>query len=214
MLLMATRAFFQSRAFFQRLYDFPPRLKLAAAPLPRSPGRQLSILASAPMTIMLFACGHGYRAPDGKLYLLVAESDQTQLEATSLSRDEPAQAFGETRARIIVFIAPVTRGLCPTAAATTRSQTRSMRIRCARRRRGQGTARELRESRLRRRRLHQCDRQGDHRSQTQQHRYHQNGVIELSELYSRIKPAALTQMRGQQSPGLPRADTVGEIPLL
>lgn len=131
MLLMATRAFFQSRAFFQRLYDFPPRLKLAAAPLPRSPGRQLSILASAPMTIMLFACGHGYRAPDGKLYLLVAESDQTQLEATSLSRDEPAQAFGETRARIIVFIAPVTRGLCPTAAATTRSQTRSMRISCA-----------------------------------------------------------------------------------
>src|SRR5262249_59620093 len=41
----------------------------------------------------------------------------------------------------------------------------------------------------------------------------QNGVIELSELYSKIKPAVLTEMSGQQTPWLARADMVGEIPL-
>src|SRR5262249_57669849 len=80
--------------------------------------RALAKMATADDTIMLFASGHGYRAPDGKLYLLVAESDQTRLEATSLSWDELAQAFGETRARIIVFIDACHSGPCPTAAAT------------------------------------------------------------------------------------------------
>ncbi len=40
-----------------------------------------------------------------------------------------------------------------------------------------------------------------------------NGVIELSELYSRIKPEVLTEMRGRQTPWLARADMVGEVPL-
>src|SRR5262245_13824467 len=61
--------------------------------------RALAKMATADDTIMLFASGHGYRAPDGKLYLLVAESDQTRLEATSLSWDELAPALGDTRGR-------------------------------------------------------------------------------------------------------------------
>jgi Caspase domain len=75
--------------------------------------RVLAKAATANDTILLFAFGHGYRAPDGKLYLLVAESDQTRLEATSLSWDELAQALGETRARIIVFIDACHSGAVP-----------------------------------------------------------------------------------------------------
>ena len=40
-----------------------------------------------------------------------------------------------------------------------------------------------------------------------------NGVIELSELYSKVKPAVLTEMQGLQTPWLARADMVGEVPL-
>ena len=40
-----------------------------------------------------------------------------------------------------------------------------------------------------------------------------NGVIELSELYRKIKPSILTEMKGEQTPWLARVDMVGEVPL-
>jgi hypothetical protein len=40
-----------------------------------------------------------------------------------------------------------------------------------------------------------------------------NGIIELSELYRRIKPSILTEMKGDQTPWLARVDMVGEVPL-
>jgi uncharacterized caspase-like protein len=39
------------------------------------------------------------------------------------------------------------------------------------------------------------------------------GVIELSELYSRIKQEILKEMEGRQTPWLARSDMVGEVPL-
>ncbi len=135
--------------------------------------RELATTATADDTIMLFASGHGYRAPDGKLYLLVTESDQTQLEATSLSWDELAQAFGETRARIIVFIDACHSGADPQRWQQRRDRGRAQ---CAsgalhRRSRSKGAARKFRASGPWRRCLHERYRQSDHRSQTQQYRY-------------------------------------------
>ena len=177
--------------------------------------RTLAKTATADDTIMLFASGHGYRAPDGKLYLLVAESDQTQLESTSLSWDELAQAFGETRARIIVFIDACHSGAVPNggsndeiADALNAHQVRFTVVAAAKGRQesferadfGGGVFTSAIVKAITDPKRSSID-------------TNQNGVIELSELYSRIKPAVLTVMRGKQTPWLARADMVGEIPL-
>ncbi len=64
-------------------------------------------------TIMLFVSGHGYRAPDNKLYLVIKETEADNVQGTALPWDELASAFDGTRARIIAFIDACHSGAVP-----------------------------------------------------------------------------------------------------
>jgi len=176
--------------------------------------RSLALSAGQDDTIMLFVSGHGYKAPDNKLYLVLAESDLGNLEETSLSWDELAAAFDGSKARIAVFIDACHSGAVPgggsndeIADALSARQVRFTVV---------AAAKGRQES------FERADLGGgvftsaivkaivSNRASIDTNN---NGVIELSELYSRIKPQVLTEMRGRQTPWLARADMVGEVPL-
>jgi hypothetical protein len=176
--------------------------------------RSLALSAAQDDTIMLFVSGHGYKAPDNKLYLVLAESMLDRLEETSLSWDELAAAFDGSKARIAVFIDACHSGAVPgggsndeIADALSARQVRFTVV---------AAAKGRQES------FERGDLGGgvftsaivkaivSNRASIDTNN---NGVIELSELYSRIKPEVLTEMRGRQTPWLARADMVGEVPL-
>jgi Caspase domain len=164
-------------------------------------------------TIMLFVSGHGYRAPGGKLYLLLTDSKAGEFEETSLSWDELASAFDGTKARIIVFIDACHSGAVPDggsndeiADALSARQVRFTVLAAAKGRQesfekpvlgGVFTGAIVKAI--------SGGRAGIDTNN--------NGVVELSELYSKVKPQVLTEMGGQQTPWLARADMVGEVPL-
>ena len=175
--------------------------------------RSVALSASRDDTIMMFVSGHGYRAPDNTLYLVLAESTAGSLEETSLSWDELAQAFDGTKARIVVFIDACHSGAVPDggsndeiADALSARQVRFTVIAAAKGRQesfekpplgGVFTSAVVKAITGNRVTIDTNN----------------NGVIELSELYSKIKPQVLTEMHGQQTPWLARADMVGEVPL-
>jgi Caspase domain len=176
--------------------------------------RSVALSATEDDTIMLFVSGHGYKAPDNTLYLVLAETDADRIEETALSWDELARAFDGTKARIVVFIDACHSGAVPDggsndeiADALSARQVRFTVIAAAKGRQesfeepslggGVFTSAIVKAITGNRAAIDTNN----------------NGVIELSELYSKIKPQVLTEMRGQQTPWLARADMVGEVPL-
>lgn len=176
--------------------------------------RSVALSATGGDTIMLFVSGHGYRAPDKTLYLLLADSMVDRLKETSLSWNDLAHAFDGTKARIVVFIDACHSGAVPDggsndeiADALSAQQVRFAVIAAAKGRQqsyeksslGGGVFTSAIVRALVRNRA-AID-------------LNNNGVVELSELYRKIKPEVLTEMRGLQTPWLARADMVGEVPL-
>ncbi len=176
--------------------------------------QSVALSAAQDDTIMLFVSGHGYRAPDNKLYLVLAESMADRLEETSLSWDELARAFDGTKARIVVFIDACHSGAIPDGGSNdeiadtlSARQVRFTVIAAAKGRQesfekpslGGGVFTSAIVKAL--------------KSNRASIDTNNNGVVELSELYSKIKPEVLTEMRGKQTPWLARADMVGEVPL-
>ncbi|MGO9461411.1 MAG: caspase family protein [Rhodomicrobium sp.] len=176
--------------------------------------RSMALSARQDDTIMLFVSGHGYRAPNNKLYLVLGDSKRGRLEETSLSWDDLAHAFEGTRARIVVFIDACHSGAVPDggsndeiADALSAQQVRFTVLAAAKGRQesferdalggGVFTSAIVKAITGNRAALDTNN----------------NGVIELSELYSKIKPLVLTEMHGKQTPWLARADMVGEVPL-
>jgi len=166
-------------------------------------------------TIMLFVSGHGYRAPDNKLYLVIKESEADNVQGTALPWDELASAFDGTRARIIAFIDACHSGAVPdggsndeiagtllahrvsfTVIAAAKGRQESFEL-DAPARGGVFTSAVVKAITADRALVDTNN----------------NGVIELSELYRQIKPSILTEMKGDQTPWLARVDMVGEVPL-
>lgn len=165
-------------------------------------------------TIVLFASGHGYRDADNKLYLVVAESDKSRLKETSLSWDELADALSGTKARIIVFIDACHSGAVPDggtndeiAGVLEAHKARFTIVAAAKGRQESFESAALgggyfTGAIVRALTADRADTDSNH-----------NGVIELSEVYRRIKPAVVSAAKGAQTPWLARADMVGEVPL-
>jgi len=166
-------------------------------------------------TIMLFVSGHGYRAPDNKLYLVIKESEADNIQETALPWDELAGAFDGTRARIIAFIDACHSGAVPdggsndeiagtllahqvsfTVVAAAKGRQESFEL-DAPARGGVFTSAVVKAMTVDRASVDTNN----------------NGVIELSALYRKIKPSILTAMKGDQTPWLARVDMVGEVPL-
>ena len=165
-------------------------------------------------TIMLFVSGHGYRSRDNKLYLIIKESTLGALATTSIAWDDLARAFDGAKARIIVFIDACHAGAAPDGGsndeivdALSAHQVRFTVLAAAKGREQsyEGvTARNgvFTEAIVK---AITSDRAAVDTNK--------NGVIELSELYGKIKPAILSEMSGQQTPWLARADMIGDVPL-
>jgi Caspase domain len=180
------------------------------------PNRLRSIAQAAKQddTIMLFVSGHGYRSPDNKLYLVLRETKVDRLEETALSWDDLAGAFDGTKARIIVFIDACHSGAIPyggtndeIADALLAKKVPFTVIAAAK-----GRQESFEDNRLGGGLFTSAIVKAI-TSQRAATDTNQNGVIELSELYSKIKPEVLVRMKGEQTPWLARADMVGEVPL-
>jgi hypothetical protein len=176
--------------------------------------RELARAATQDDTIMLFASGHGFRDPAGKLYLLTGESEPENIAETSLSWDDLARAFEGTRARIIVFIDACHSGAVPNggsndeiADALSARQVHFTVIAAAKGRQESFEKDELGGGVFTSAIVKALT--GSRANLDTNH----NGVIELTELYSKIKPAILSEMHGSQTPWIARADMVGEVPL-
>jgi hypothetical protein len=176
--------------------------------------RAIAQSATADDTIMLFVSSHAYRADDGRLYLLLNESALDNLEGSSLSWEELARSFEGVKARIIVFIDACHSGAVPNGgsndevADTLAAQQLRFTVMAAAKGRqesfekddiGGGVFTTALVSAITKDRATLDS--------------NNNGVVELTELYGKVKPAVLTQMRGVQTPWLARADMVGEVPL-
>ncbi len=165
-------------------------------------------------TVMLFVSGHGYRAPNNKLYLIVRETIPNNIEETSLSWEELARAFDGTKARIIVFIDACHSGAIPDGGsndeivdALTAQQVRFTVIAAAKGRQESFERKELGGG------VFTTAIVSAITSNRAAIDSNNNGVIELSELYGAIKPSVLSEMNGRQTPWLARTDMVGEVPL-
>ena len=175
--------------------------------------RSIAQSATEDDSIMLFVSGHGYRANDGKLYLVLNESSLDDLEESSLSWDELAHGFEGTKARIIVFIDACHSGAVPNGGSNDEiadtlaaQQIRFTVVAAAKGRQESFEKQELGGGVFTNALVAALGNRAAVDS-------NKNGVIELSELYSKVKPAVLTEMQGLQTPWLARADMVGEVPL-
>ncbi len=204
----------QRSGYYQSIETMPflnaPGLKTE---LPKSL-RSTAQAAGPDDTIMLFVSGHGYRGPDSKLYLVLTETSTRNVEETSLSWDDLARAFADTKARIIVFIDACHSGAVPNggsndeiADALSARQVRFTVVAAAK-----GRQESFEEPALGGGVFTSAIVKAivSNRAATDTN---SNGTIELSELYSKIKPQVLTEMGGLQTPWLARADMVGEVPL-
>jgi hypothetical protein len=177
--------------------------------------RSIAQAATEDDTIMLFVAGHGYRAPDNKLYLVIKESETNNIQETALPWDELASAFNGARARIIAFIDACHSGAASdggsndeiagtllahqvsfTVVAAAKGRQESFEL-DAPARGGVFTSSVVKAM--------TADRTSVDTNN--------NGVIELSELYRTIKPSILMKMNGDQTPWLARVDMIGEVPL-
>lgn len=165
-------------------------------------------------TIMLFVSGHGYRSQDNKLYLVVKETAPNNIEGTSIAWDDLAHVFDAAKARIIVFIDACHAGAAPDggsndeivdALSAHRVRFTVMAAAKGREQSYEGVAAQSGVFTDAIVKAITVDRGNVDTNR--------NGVIELSELYSKIKPAILKEMNGRQTPWLARADMVGDVPL-
>jgi hypothetical protein len=165
-------------------------------------------------TVILFVSGHGYRGEDKKLYLVLTDSDPSRIEETSLAWDTVAQAFKGISARILVFIDACHSGAVPNGgsndeiATTLAAHELNFTVLAAAKGRQESFERSDLGAGIFTHTILKAITQDRTSVDT-----NKNGVIELSELYSRIKPQVLTEMQGAQTPWLARIDVLGEVPL-
>ncbi len=176
--------------------------------------RSIAQTANQDDTVMLFVSGHGYRSRDNKLYLIIKESAPGSLATTSLAWDDLARAFDGAKARIIVFIDACHAGAAPDGGsndevvdALSAHQVRFT-VLAAAKGREQSFEGVTAQNGVFTEAIVKAITSDRAAVDT-----NKNGVIELSELYGKIKPAILGEMNGQQTPWLARADMIGDVPL-
>ena len=179
--------------------------------------RWISQAAAQDDTIMLFVSGHGYRDPsNNRLYLVLAETELHRLEETSLSWDEVAQTLDGTKARIIVFIDACHSGAIPNGGTndeiTGALSNRQVRFTVIAAAKGRQESIE-KEARGGGGGIFTSAVVGAITRNRAAIDTNRNGVIELSELYGKVKPGVLAATQGKQTPWLARVDMVGEVPL-
>jgi len=176
--------------------------------------RSLATISRPDDTVILFVSGHGHRGRDNKLYLVGSNTQPDRMEETSLAWDSVAEALKGVKARILVFIDACHSGAVPDGgsndeiAGTLSAQDLRFTVLAA----AKGRQESFERSDLRAGIFTHAILQAitSDRSAVD---LNKNGVIELSELYSHIKPQVLTEMRGAQTPWLARVDVIGEVPL-
>lgn len=171
--------------------------------------------ARAGDTLMLFFAGHGARSPDGRFFMTTSTTRAEDLDGTALEWSRIAKALGSTKARVIVVLDACHSGQTgaqlqatnddAVAAISGASRTPMLVLAASKGRQfseemsgaGGGVFTQV---------LAKLITQG-----RDEQDLNQNGVLEVSEIFSGLKDVVTRETNGRQTPWLVRQDMVGDF---
>jgi hypothetical protein len=171
-------------------------------------------------TVMLYFAGHGDRGKDGKFYFLTPEASFEDFETTGLAWEKVAQILAQTKAKVIVFL-----DACHSGVASNETLVPNDEYVAELMKTGKAGMVVMAASKGRQFSLEGDEFGGGHgafnyaitralQTERQLTDTNQNGIIELSELYRRVKFNVHQFTDGKQTPWLLRNEIIGEMPVL
>jgi len=169
---------------------------------------------------MLYFAGHGDRGNDGKFYFLTPAASFEDFETAGLAWENVAQILAQTKAKVIVFL-----DACHSGVASNETLVANDEYVAELMKTGKAGMVVMAASKGRQFSLEGANFGGGHgafnyaitRALTKERQTtdtNQNGIIELSELYRRVKFNVHQFTNGKQTPWLSRNEIIGEMPVL
>lgn len=182
--------------------------------------REIIQQATADDTIMLYFAGHGDKGSNDKFYFLTPQASFTNFETTGLAWEKVAALLARAKAKVVVFLDACRSGIASQETVVPNDEYVDALMKA-----GKAGMVIIAASKGR-----QFSREGSKfggghgvfnymitqalTKNRQATDVNKNGIIELSELYRRVKYNVRQRTNGEQTPWISRNEIIGEMPLL